>query len=75
MTDVTRLSVGDPAPPFTLPDATGTPVSLADFAGRQVIVYFYPAAMTPGWPVAAGQGRIRGRRNLTGQAREARPVR
>ncbi|WP_290706141.1 thioredoxin-dependent thiol peroxidase [Gordonia sp. UBA5067] len=43
-----RLSVGDPAPGFTLTDSTGTPVSLADYAGRRVIVYFYPAAMTPG---------------------------
>ncbi len=42
------LNVGDVAPPFTLPDADGTPVSLSDFAGRPVIVYFYPAAMTPG---------------------------
>ncbi|MTD13389.1 thioredoxin-dependent thiol peroxidase [Nakamurella sp. YIM 132087] len=40
--------VGDPAPTFTLPDADGSPVSLADFAGQRVIVYFYPAAMTPG---------------------------
>ena len=39
---------GDVAPPFTLPDADGKPVSLADFAGKPVIVYFYPAAMTPG---------------------------
>ena len=42
------LDVGDVAPPFTLPDADGREVSLSDFAGRQVIVYFYPAAMTPG---------------------------
>jgi peroxiredoxin Q/BCP len=42
------LNVGDVAPPFTLPDADGTLVSLSDFAGRPVIVYFYPAAMTPG---------------------------
>jgi peroxiredoxin Q/BCP len=40
--------VGDEAPTFTLPDADGNPVSLSDFAGRPVIVYFYPAAMTPG---------------------------
>ena len=39
---------GDVAPPFTLTDADGKPVSLADFAGKPVIVYFYPAAMTPG---------------------------
>ncbi|MDN5569755.1 MAG: thioredoxin-dependent thiol peroxidase [Propionibacteriaceae bacterium] len=43
-----RLQVGDPAPPFTLPDADGTEVSLSDYAGRRVIVYFYPAALTPG---------------------------
>jgi peroxiredoxin Q/BCP len=43
-----RLSVGDPAPAFTLPDADGNDVSLADHAGRKVIVYFYPAALTPG---------------------------
>ncbi len=46
MTD--RLAVGDPAPTFTLTDDTGAQVSLADYAGRKVIVYFYPAAMTPG---------------------------
>jgi thioredoxin-dependent peroxiredoxin len=44
----TRLADGDAAPAFTLPDADGKDVSLADFAGRRVIVYFYPAAMTPG---------------------------
>ena len=44
----TRLSDGDAAPPFTLPDADGKKVSLADFPGQRVIVYFYPAAMTPG---------------------------
>jgi len=43
-----RLSAGDPAPAFTLPDANGNPVSLADHRGRRVIVYCYPAAMTPG---------------------------
>ena len=44
----TRLADGDAAPAFTLPDADGQDVSLADFAGQRVIVYFYPAAMTPG---------------------------
>ena len=44
----TRLAVGDAAPDFTLPDADGTPVRLADLRGRKVIVYFYPAASTPG---------------------------
>ena len=43
-----RLAVGDPAPDFTLPDADGKPVSLADHRGRRVVVYFYPAAATPG---------------------------
>jgi peroxiredoxin Q/BCP len=43
-----RLSPGDPAPDFTLPDADGKPVSLAEYRGRRVVVYFYPAASTPG---------------------------
>jgi peroxiredoxin Q/BCP len=43
-----RLQVGDTAPDFSLPDADGNTVSLADFRGRKVIVYFYPAASTPG---------------------------
>lgn len=43
-----RLTEGDPAPDFTLSDADGKPVSLADYRGRKVIVYFYPAASTPG---------------------------
>jgi peroxiredoxin Q/BCP len=44
----TRLEAGDTAPNFTLDDQDGHPVSLADFAGKKVIVYFYPAASTPG---------------------------
>jgi peroxiredoxin Q/BCP len=48
MTEQKRLSEGDPAPDFRLPDSTGTEVSLADFRGRHVVVYFYPAAGTPG---------------------------
>jgi len=47
MTDQ-RLVPGDPAPDFTLPDADGQPVALSSFRGQRVIVYFYPAAMTPG---------------------------
>ena len=43
-----RLQPGDPAPDFTLADSTGTPVTLSDLRGRRVVVYFYPAAMTPG---------------------------
>lgn len=45
---IPTLDVGDIAPSFTLPDADGKPVSLSDFSGKPVIVYFYPAAMTPG---------------------------
>jgi thioredoxin-dependent peroxiredoxin len=43
-----RLAPGDPAPDFTLSDADGQPVSLSSFRGQRVIVYFYPAALTPG---------------------------
>src|ERR1700684_1202155 len=43
-----RLAPGDPAPDFTLPDADGNQVSLSSYRGQRVIVYFYPAAMTPG---------------------------
>jgi peroxiredoxin Q/BCP len=43
-----RLSPGDPAPDFTLPDSEGKEVSLRDFRGQSVVVYFYPAASTPG---------------------------
>jgi peroxiredoxin Q/BCP len=48
MSEQKRLSEGDPAPDFRLPDSTGKDVSLADFRGRHVVVYFYPAASTPG---------------------------
>jgi peroxiredoxin Q/BCP len=43
-----RLSPGDTAPDFTLPDDAGGEVTLSELRGRKVIVYFYPAAMTPG---------------------------
>lgn len=43
-----RLEAGAAAPGFTLSDQDGNPVALTDFAGRRVILYFYPAAMTPG---------------------------
>ena len=46
MTD--RLAPGDPAPDFTLTSDSGEEVSLAGLRGRKVVVYFYPAAMTPG---------------------------
>ncbi len=48
MPDTPRLAPGDKAPDFTLPDADGKPVSLASYRGRTVVVYFYPAASTPG---------------------------
>lgn len=43
-----RLAPGDTAPDFTLPDADGNEVSLSSLRGQRVVVYFYPAAMTPG---------------------------
>lgn len=43
-----RLAAGDLAPDFTLPDADGREVSLSALRGQRVIIYFYPAAMTPG---------------------------
>jgi thioredoxin-dependent peroxiredoxin len=43
-----RLSAGDVAPDFTLTSDTGDQVTLADLRGHKVILYFYPAAMTPG---------------------------
>ena len=48
MTENTRLAPGDKAPAFSLPDADGNKVSLADYKGRRLVVYFYPAASTPG---------------------------
>jgi peroxiredoxin Q/BCP len=62
VTDNLRLSPGDAAPEFTLPDADGKPVSLSDYRGRSVLVYFYPAASTPGCTKQAGDFRD----NLTG---------
>ena len=48
MPETPRLAVGDAAPDFTLHDDAGSSVSLSDLRGRRVIVYFFPAAMTPG---------------------------
>jgi len=42
------LAAGDIAPDFTLPDADERPVSLMTFRGERVVLYFYPAALTPG---------------------------
>jgi len=43
-----ELKVGDKAPSFSLKDQDGKTVSLADFKGRKLLVYFYPKADTPG---------------------------
>ena len=43
-----RLSEGDPAPDFSLPDADGSVVTSMQFRGERLVVYFYPAALTPG---------------------------
>ncbi|MGZ6793111.1 MAG: thioredoxin-dependent thiol peroxidase [Mycobacteriales bacterium] len=48
MAQTPRLSPGDPAPAFALPDADGHVVTLESFRGRKVVLYVYPAAMTPG---------------------------
>lgn len=79
-----RLQPGDTAPAFTLPDADGKQVSLADHQGRKVIVYFYPAALTPGCTKQAcdftdnldflALPRLRRHRHLPRQAGEARQV-
>nr|MBQ6241238.1 thioredoxin-dependent thiol peroxidase [Lachnospiraceae bacterium] len=42
------LQIGTPAPDFTLPDKDGKPVSLSDFRGKKVVLYFYPKDNTPG---------------------------
>ena len=48
MPETPRLSPGDAAPSFTLPDSDGKPVSLSELLGRKVVLYVYPAASTPG---------------------------
>lgn len=50
---MTYLPAGSPAPAFTLLDQNGDSVSLSDFSGKKVLVYFYPKAMTPGCKVQA----------------------
>ena len=47
------LQAGDKAPQFSLLDQNGETVGLTDFAGKKVLVYFYPKAMTPGCTVQA----------------------
>ncbi|MCW2598937.1 MAG: thioredoxin-dependent thiol peroxidase [Frankiales bacterium] len=48
VTETSRLSAGDKAPAFALPDADGNLVSLSSYKGKKVVLYVYPAAMTPG---------------------------
>jgi peroxiredoxin Q/BCP len=48
MTENARLAAGDPAPDFTLPTDSGDTLTLKDLRGRKVVLYAYPAAMTPG---------------------------
>ncbi|VEH82504.1 Bacterioferritin comigratory protein [Corynebacterium kutscheri] len=48
MTKTARLSIGDRAPLFSLPNDHGGTTSLSDYAGKRVLVYFYPRAHTPG---------------------------
>ncbi|WP_018156483.1 thioredoxin-dependent thiol peroxidase [Demetria terragena] len=45
---MTRLETGDAAPEFTLTSDKGQEVSLSDYRGRKLVIFFYPAAMTPG---------------------------
>lgn len=54
MSEAARLSVGDVAPDFTLPDQDGEQVALKSFRGGSLLLYFYPAAMTPGCTKEAG---------------------
>ena len=56
MTDTKTLQIGDAAPAFTLSDQEGNHVSLSNFQGKKVIVYFYPAASTPGCTTQASAG-------------------
>lgn len=44
---MTQLSIGEPAPDFTLPASTGKNISLSDYRGKKVVLYFYPKDMTP----------------------------
>lgn len=54
---MTRLQPGDPAPAFSLPAHDGSTISLSDVAGRKLVMFVYPAAMTPGCTTEAGDFR------------------
>ena len=49
------LKIGDKIPDFTLPDADGNSVSITDYFGKKVVLWFFPKASTPGW-IIEGQG-------------------
>jgi peroxiredoxin Q/BCP len=51
------LKIGDQAPTFTLKSEAGTEVSLQDFKGKRVVLFFYPKASTPGWTTEASEFR------------------
>jgi peroxiredoxin Q/BCP len=51
------ININDKAPEFTLPDQNGDPVSLKDFRGKYVVLYFYPRADTPGCTIEACEFR------------------
>ena len=59
------LSVGEKAPNFTLPDKNGNMISLSDFLGKKVVLYFYPKDNTPGCSkqACAFQGLLKGFKN------------
>jgi thioredoxin-dependent peroxiredoxin len=67
---MTKLSSGDAAPSFTIPNQDEKAVSLADFAGRKVVLYFYPKDDTPGCTKEACQFN----ENLSAFSRAAVPV-
>lgn len=50
---VNSLDIGEKAPEFTLPSSDGTKISLKDFRGKKVVLYFYPKDMTPGCTIEA----------------------
>jgi len=49
------LKIGDKAPDFTLPDADNNSVSLTDYSGKKIVLWFFPKASTPGW-IIEGKG-------------------
>jgi peroxiredoxin Q/BCP len=51
------MEIKDKAPEFTLPDENGNPVSLQQFRGKTVVLFFYPKADTPGWTIEASEFR------------------